>query len=220
MASILTRNLLTRFPTSWINGVGLKDLQTRRFVRKLANLLRQGQTVVLREKLYSVLKFTHRQGTARQGGHVQLELREIRTQLKSTERLRSSEEIEVAFLKSENYEVLYTTSEGEVNLIDPQSYDQITVPTSIFTDQKDYLSSGMPVVIESYEGDPVIGSLPVIVELKIKEVSIEISDGLRQAELENGHKMKVPAFVGSGDWIAINSNDHQFVKRVSKASQN
>lgn len=190
----------------------------RRFVRKLANLLRQGQTVVLREKLYTILKSTHRQGTARQVGHVQLELREIRTQLKSTERLRSSEEIEVAFLKSENYEVLYTTPESEVILIDPQSYDQITVPAAIFTDQKNYLSSGMSVVIESYEGDPVIGSLPVIVELKIKGVSVEISDGMRQAELENGLKMKVPAFVGSGDWIAINSHDHQFVKRVSKAS--
>ena len=79
-----------------------------------------------------------------------------------------------------------------------------------------YLHSDMEVTIESYEGEAVIGSLPVVVELPVASVDDEERDGTREATLENGHVLKLPAFVKSGDLVQFNIKEGQFVKRVRK----
>ena len=95
-------------------------------MRRVATTLKVGQTVVLKDKLYTILKATHSQGTARQVGNVQLELRDVKTHSKHLERLRSSADVEVAHLSAEKWQVLYL-QDDQVICMHPESYDQVHV---------------------------------------------------------------------------------------------
>ena len=102
------------------------DVSGRRWARQQATSLRAGQSILLKGKLFSVLKATHHQGTARQVGNVHLELRDIRTQLRYTERLRSSAEVEMAFLTATKHSILYTEDKTVV-CMDTATYDQVNL---------------------------------------------------------------------------------------------
>lgn len=95
-----------------------------REARIVATSLKAGQSIFLKGKLFSILKATHHQGTARQIGNVQLELRDVRTHLKHIERLRSSADVEIAFFTSQTWNILYREKE-EVVLMHPESYEQV-----------------------------------------------------------------------------------------------
>ena len=89
------------------------------------------------------------------------------------------------------------------------------MPSHIFGDQAEFVWSGMEATLESFEGEAVVGWLPVIVEIGVKEVEDEMYDGQRKAKLANGREMKLPAFVKAGDVICLNTKEGgRFVKRL------
>ena len=100
------------------------DVSGRRWARQQATSLRAGQAILHKGKLCTVVKATHHQGTARQAGNVQLELRDIRTQLRHTERLRSAEDVEMAFLTAAKHSILYKEADTVV-CMDTTTYDQV-----------------------------------------------------------------------------------------------
>lgn len=66
----------------------------------------------------------------------------------------------------------------------------------------------------SYNGEPVIASLPTVVSIAVQSVDAEVGEGVRSATLASGKVLRLPAYVQAGDVISVNTKDGSFVKRL------
>src|SRR6476620_78184 len=80
----------------------------------------------------------------------QVEIKDVKTGTKKSMRLNSNDMIERAHLDSREYQFLYEDSD-EINVMDPKSYEQITISKSLIGDSIKFLKDGMMIKVELYE---------------------------------------------------------------------
>jgi elongation factor P len=133
-------------------------------------------------------------------------------------RLRSTEEVEQAFLDKREMQYLYADKTGLV-LMDNQTYDQITVPLEMVGDSVKYLKPDTAVNTLSHKGNVVSIELPKVVELAVTETTPQqkgstATNQMKDAELETGLKARVPPFIEVGDVVRISTEDGSYLARA------
>ena len=102
----------------------------------IASSLRKGNVVDLDGKLYVVL--TAQNIHPGKGTPVtQLDLRRISDGVKISERYRTTEQVERAFVESQEHSFLYGDGEG-FHFMNPETYEQVVVPKDVIGDQAAY----------------------------------------------------------------------------------
>ncbi|MFC3676325.1 elongation factor P [Ferrovibrio xuzhouensis] len=172
-----------------------------------ANQLRKGNVVEINGKLLAVIAAQNIQpgkGTP----VMQLELRDLSSGLKTTERYRTTESVERVFIEDREFTYLYT--EGDlITFMDVENYEQLSVPAEVVGDQAVWLQDGMKVDIALYEGKAVSVTLPQTVTLEITETEPTVkgqtaSSSYKPAIVTNGQRVMVPPHVSAGVRIIIN----------------
>jgi elongation factor P len=182
-----------------------------------ASDLRPGMGVVIDGKLCICVQATHvTPGNLR--AFVQTKVRSVRDGIMLEKRLRSTEEVEEAFLDKREMQYLYADKTGLV-LMDNQSYDQVTIPLEMVADVVKYLKPDTTVVALMHEGNVVSIELPKVVELAVTETTPQVkgataTNQMKEAELETGLKTRVPPFVEVGDIIRISTEDGSYLARA------
>ena len=92
-------------------------------------------------------------------------MRRISDGVKITERYRTTDQVERAYLEDKTYNYLYEDDMG-YNFMEPETFEQISVPKEIVGDQAVYLQENMPVNISLHEGVPIAVELPQRVTLR------------------------------------------------------
>ncbi len=152
------------------------------------------------------------------GAFNQVELKNLIDGSKLNERFRSSQTVERVRLEQKDHQFLY--SDGDMlTFMDLESYDQIQLPGDLLGERKAFLQDGMTVVVESHEGRPISVSLPDQVTLEVVEAEPVVkgqtaASSNKPAVLENGIRVMVPPFVGTGEKIIVDTNDLTYVKRA------
>lgn len=152
------------------------------------------------------------------GAFNQVELKNLIDGSKLNERFRSSETVERVRLEQKDHQFLY--SDGDMlTFMDLETYDQIQLPGDLLGERKAFLQDGMTVVVESHEGRPISVSLPDHVTLEVVEAEPVLkgqtaASSNKPAVLENGIRVMVPPFVGTGEKIIVDTNDLTYVKRA------
>ncbi len=141
----------------------------------------------------------------------QIEMRDIRTGNKDNVRFRTQETVERVRLEQTDYQYLYTTGD-DINLMNNETYDQITVTAEAMGPQAAYLQEGMVIEVETFEGEPLGFSLPDRIVMEIVEAEPVIkgqtaTTSYKPAILENGEKVMVPPHVESGTKIVVKLED-------------
>lgn len=95
-----------------------------RGIKKNANELRPGNVVNIDGKLCLISKYHYTQGMSRQLGNVQIELRDIQSGTKVSQRYRPADQVEVTVLEDGKYNCLYVEGNA-VHLMDPDTYEQV-----------------------------------------------------------------------------------------------
>ena len=127
-------------------------------MKVIASTLRKGNVVDVDGRLYVVL--TAQNIHPGKGTPVtQLDMRRISDGVKVSERYRTTEQVERAFVEDREYTFLYQDGEG-FHFMNPESYEQVTVPEDILGDQAVYLQEGMPVMLSVHNGVPIAVELP------------------------------------------------------------
>jgi translation elongation factor P/translation initiation factor 5A len=85
-----------------------------------------------------VLKTQHTQ-QGRGGATIQVELRDLASGLKSSERLRTSESIERVFVEDKTYTFLYAEGDSII-LMEPKSFEQVTLLRNLLGTGAAYLA--------------------------------------------------------------------------------
>ncbi len=184
-----------------------------------AQSLRKGNVVEMDGRLYVVLSaesFHPGKGTPT----TQIDMRRISDGVKVSERWKTTEQVERAFLDERTYTYLYTNEEG-ITFMNKENYEQVIVPRDVIGDQIVYLQEEMDVKLSLYQDVPVAIELPPRVILEIVETEPTTkgqtaSSSYKPAVLSNGVRTMVPPHISAGIKIVVQTEDGAYVERAEK----
>lgn len=183
----------------------------------IASSLRKGNVIDMDGKLYVVL--TAQNIHPGKGTPVtQLDMRRISDGVKVSERYRTTEQVERAYIDERDFQYLYQDADGYA-FMNNETYDQITMPKDVVGDQGLYLQEGMIVRVSLHDGTPVAMELPARVTLEITETEPTTkgqtaSSSYKPATLSNGMRTMVPPHVAAGTRIVVLTEDGSYVERA------
>lgn len=186
-------------------------------MKVIASSLRKGNIVEQDGKLYVILSAENihpGKGTP----VTQLDMRRISDGVKISERYRTTEQVERAFVEDRPFNYLYRDGEG-FHFMNAETYDQVAVPEDILGDQAAYLQEGMSCMVSMHEGVPVAIELPQRVTLEIVDTEPTMkgqtaSSSYKPATLSNGLRTMVPPHITAGTRVVIMTADGSYVERA------
>jgi len=183
----------------------------------MASSVRKGNVLDLDGKLAVVLNAENiHPGKGTPVTH--LELRRISDGVKVTERYRTTDQVERAYLDEKEYNYLYEDDTG-YTFMHPETFDQITVSKDVVGDQAQWLQENMPVMVSLHEGTAISVVLPQRVSLEIIEADPVVkgqtaSSSYKPAVLSNGAKIMVPPHISAGTRVVVMTADGSYVERA------
>ncbi len=147
-----------------------------------------------------------------------LEMRRIADGVKVTERYRTTDQVERAYLDDKDYNYLFEDDHG-YTFMHPETYDQIIVSKDVVGDQAQWLQENMVCTVSLHEGVPIAIELPARVTLEIVEADPVVkgqtaSSSYKPAKLANGARIMVPPHIGTGTRVVIMTADGSYVERA------
>jgi len=147
-----------------------------------------------------------------------LDMRRISDGVKITERYRTTDQVERAYLEDKTYNYLYEDDMG-YNFMEPETFEQISVPKEILGDQAVYLQENMAVNISLHEGVPIAVELPQRVSFEVTEADPVVkgqtaSSSFKPAILSNGLRVMVPPHIQAGTRVVVMTDDGSYVERA------
>ena len=182
-----------------------------------ASSLRRGAVVDMEGRLYVVL--TAENIHPGKGTPVtQLAMRRISDGVKVSERWRTTEQVERAFVDDRNYTFLYQDGEG-YHFMQPETFDQVVVSEDVVGDSASWLQDGMIVTLSTHEGVPIALELPRLVTFEIVETEPAVknqtaSSSYKPAILTNGARIMVPPYIAVGTRVVILTEDGSYQERA------
>ncbi|NLX14345.1 MAG: elongation factor P [Phycisphaerales bacterium] len=182
-----------------------------------ASDLRPGKVIVFEGKLYSVKESAHvAKGNKR--SYIQLKLKNFQTGQIIDYRSRVDEPFETPFVQNKEYEYLYRSGDDYI-LADVETYDQIPVPGDLFGDAIQFLKENIRITCDLVDGKMVNATLPAVVELAITETPPTIKGATatnqpKEAILETGAKVRVPAFIDVGEVVRVDTRTGDYIERA------
>ncbi|HEV2884312.1 MAG TPA: elongation factor P, partial [Pyrinomonadaceae bacterium] len=154
-----------------------------------ATQIRRGMVIVFEGKPCKVVEFRHHTpGNLR--AMIQTKLRDIRTGSSFEHRFRSVDTIERASLEQHEMEYLYSDGSHH-HFMNTETYDQTALSDDELGDAAQWLSPGLKIQAEFYEGAPIGIDLPPSLELTVTQTEpslngATVSNVNKPATLENG----------------------------------
>ena len=182
-----------------------------------ASSLRKGQVLDMDGRLYVIL--TAENIHPGKGTPVtQLDMRRISDGVKTSERYRTTEQVERAFVEELEYNFLYQDGDG-YHFMNPQSFEQVAVPPEIMGDAIPYIQEGMAVQISCHEGVPISIELPARASFEIVDTEPvtkgqTASSSYKPATLSNGVRTLIPPYLTTGTRIVVMTADGSYVERA------
>lgn len=149
---------------------------------------------------------------------VQAKMRCVADGIMLEKRLRSTEEIEQAFLDKREMEYLYSDGMGHI-LMDSQTYDQITLSADLIGQSIKFFKPNTPLTALLHDGKVVSVELPKVVDLKVTEAApaprgATVTNQMKDAVVETGLRIRVPPFIEVGEIVRISTEDGSYLSRA------
>ncbi|XP_031483803.1 uncharacterized protein LOC116253146 isoform X1 [Nymphaea colorata] len=188
-----------------------------RGAKVLGTDIRLGNIIQRKGRIYQVLKAQHTQH-GRGGATIQVELRDVDSGNKVTERFRTDEAIERVFVEEKSFTFLYQEGES-VMIMEPSTFEQLEVSKELFGKGVAYLKDNMTVTLQFYDGKPMSASVPqrvtcTVVEAQPVAKGQTASPQYKRVALDNGLIVLAPSFIKTGDQIVVNTMDDSYMTRA------
>ena len=186
-------------------------------MKVIASSLRKGNIVEKEGRLYVVLSaenFHPGKGTP----VTQVDMRRIGDGVKVSERYRTTEQVERAYVEDREFNFLYQDGEG-FHFMNNETFDQLAVSGEVVGDQSIWLQENMPCMLSIFDGLAVAIQLPPRVTLEITETEPTVkgqtaSSSYKPAMLTNGARVMVPPHIATGTRIVVQTEDGSYVERA------
>ena len=186
-------------------------------MKVIASSVRKGNILEVDGHLYAVLSaesFFPGKGTPT----TQIDMRRLSDGVKTTQRYKTTAQVERAFVEDRAHTYLYQAGDGYI-FMNPDTYDQITVTKDVLGDQAAYLQEGMACMLSVFEGQAVAIDLPQRVVLEIVDTEPTMkgqtaSSSFKQATLSTGARPMVPPHIATRTRVVISTADVSSVERA------
>ncbi len=187
-------------------------------MKVIASSIRKGNIIEREDgQLYVVLtaeSFFPGKGTPT----TQIDMRRLSDGVKVSDRYKTTEQVERAFVEDQDYSFLYNDDDG-YHFMNQASYEQVAVPGDVIGDQAQWLQEGMQCILSMFNGQAVAIQLPQRVTLEIVETEPAMkgqtaSSSYKPAKLSNGARVMVPPHIQSGTRVVILTEDGSYVERA------
>ncbi|SON56530.1 Elongation factor P [Hartmannibacter diazotrophicus] len=186
-------------------------------VKVIASQVRKGNVLEVDNQLYVVLtaeNFHPGKGTPT----TQIDMRRISDGVKTTQRYKTTEQVERAFIEDQDFSYLYNDADG-YHFMNMESYEQIAVPEDVIGDQKVWLQEGMVCRISRFNDLPISVELPARVVFEVVETEPTVkgqtaASSYKPAILDNGARTMVPPHIGTGTRVVLMTEDGSYVERA------
>jgi elongation factor P len=179
--------------------------------------LRKGRTLVYEGNLF-VVHDMQRVSKGNWRSYVQTKLKNLKSGQIIDVRFGVDDKVETPFLETKEYEYLYRDGNDFV-FMDTTTFDQMTLPQEQIGDAVQFLKPNEKVSAQVHEGRVVTVELPQVVELTITETPPVVKGATatnqpKDAILETGARVRVPAFIAPGERIRVDTRSGEYVERV------
>lgn len=178
--------------------------------------LKKGVVCQIDGQPYRVTEYSQKV-MGRGGSIVNVKLKNLITGAVIPKTFKGQEKIESAEVTSRTVQYLYSDG-SSFFFMDPASFEQFELPAEIVDDAKNYLKEGDELSLQFF-GERVINvELPKNLYLEVTYTEDVIkgdttSSVLKDATLETGAVVKVPAFIKVGDVISVDTATGEYRER-------
>lgn len=181
------------------------------------NEIRPGMVIEYQNSLWAAVK-TMAVKPGKGPAYNQVELKNLIDGRKLNNRFGSDEKVERARLEQKDFQYLYKEGDSLV-FMDTDSYEQIQLAEEFVGERALFLQDGMQVTLEMHGERAINIRLPDYVTLQIVEADPVVkgqtaASSYKPAKLENGLRVMVPPFIGSGERVVVDTNEVAYVRRA------
>jgi len=149
---------------------------------------------------------------------IQTKLRSLRSGSSFEHRFRSADTIERAALEQHEMEYLYSDGSHH-HFMNTENFEQVALSDDELGDSAPWLSPGLKIQAEFYEGSPIGIDMPPSIELTVAQTEpsmkgATVSNVNKPATLENGVTITVPPFINEGDRIRVDPTEGRYIERA------
>jgi elongation factor P len=133
---------------------------------------------------------------------------------------KGNEQIDSADVSNQNVQYLYNDS-STFFFMNQETFEQFEITSDLMGDGSGYLKEGDMVTLQFFDGRPINVDLPKNVPLKVTYTENVVkgdttSNVLKNAELETGITVRVPAFIKQDDVISVDTATGAYRERVKE----
>ena len=183
---------------------------------KTAQEIRAGNVVMHGKDPMIVLRAEYSRG-GRNAATVRLKLRGLLSNTGTEVVFRADDKVEQVML--DHKDCTYSYFADPMYVFVDADYNQYEVEAGNMGDALNYLEDGMPVEVVFYDGNAISVEVPTSVEREIVWTEPAVKGDtsgkvMKPAKINTGFELPVPAFVGIGDKIEIDTRTGEYRNRV------
>ena len=183
----------------------------------LGNEIKPGMILNHDNDQWEVVKIQHVK-PGKGGAFNQVELKSINKDTKRNERFRSSDNVQRVILEERKFNFLFE-DDNDCYFMDQTTFEQIVVSKKKIGEKTKLLKENLEVIINFFEDNPLSVELPISIECPVISTDAalkgqSVSSSYKPAIIGNNLKILVPPFIESGDEIAVDSRNLEYIKKV------
>ncbi|MFZ1242538.1 MAG: elongation factor P [Candidatus Saccharimonas sp.] len=178
--------------------------------------LKKGVIVQIDNKPYRVVEYNQKV-MGRGGSIVNVRLKNLIDGSVIPKTFKGQEKIESAEVSNQTVQYLYNDAET-FYFMDPVTFEQFELPADLVEEAKGYLKEGDNLSLQFFDGKVINVELPKNLFLTVTYTEDVVkgdttSNVLKDATLETGITVKVPAFIKTGDVISVDTTTGEYRER-------
>ncbi len=178
--------------------------------------LKKGVVIELDGKPFRVIEYNQKV-VGRGGSIVNVKVKNLIDGSVIPKTFKGQEKIESAEVVNQAVQYLYNDG-SSYHFMDPETFEQFELPADVIEESAGFLKEGENLTLQSFNSNVTNIELPKNVYLTVTYAeSITKGDTtssvLKDATLETGLVVKVPAFIKTGDVISVSTEDGSYRER-------
>jgi elongation factor P len=179
--------------------------------------LRKGQVFQLDGVPYKVVEYGQKV-LGRGGSIVNVKIKSLVDGRVLDKTFKGSDSIEPADITHRNVQYLYDDG-SKYHFMDEDNYEQFEVPRDDIDRISDYIKEGEKVQVQLFNGLVINVDMPKNVALKVTYTETAVkgdttSSITKDAKLETGITIRVPAFIKQGDMVSVDTSTGVYRERI------
>lgn len=178
--------------------------------------LKKNVLITLDGQPYKVIEYSQKV-MGRGGSIVNVRVKNLITGALIPKTFKGQEKIEPAEVTTKKVQYLYK-DEDKFYFMDPSTFEQYELSNDLVGDSKDFMKDGDEMEIQFYNGSAINLTLPKNLWLEVTYTENAVKGDtstsvMKDATLETGVVVKVPAFIKTSDVISVDTETYAYRER-------